>query len=185
MDRPDPQPTTPSPFRAPALAPLAAVIAIVFIALAIVAGLIVRQSQQESARLEADVAALRNDVESLRGQLTTLAAESERTIVLSLTDGGYFPIRTNAGTLLVAVADVEPVDNSLRVYLRLGNPQSMTYLGFTLGFTWDKGKGEQAFRQALEPGTWTVVPLTLAPADAASTTSLTITSATLDEIPAR
>lgn len=182
---PTPQPPAAPPSRTPALAPFVAVIAVVFIALAIVAGLMARQTSRESARLEGRIDTLQQEVDSLRGRVTALLADSERSVVLSFTEGGYFPIRTNAGTLLIAVADVEPVGNALRVHLRIGNPQAMTYLGFTLAFTWDKGKGEQAFRVPLEAGTWTAVPVTIAPADTASTTSLRITSATVDEIPAQ
>lgn len=180
-----PPPPLPSPSGASGLGRLVAGIAIVFVGVAIVAGLLARQSSQEAARLSAGIDALQQEVGSLRREVQALAAESERSAVLSFTDGGYFPIRTNAGTLLVAVADVEPVDSSLRVHLRLGNPQAMTYLGYTLAFSWDKGRGQQAFREPLEPGAWAVVPVMLSPADAERTRSLTITEATVDEIAAR
>lgn len=152
---------------------------------AAVAGILVRQSRQQSARLEADIAALQKEVESLRSDVNALVADSERSAVLSFSEGGYFPVRTNGGTLLVAVANVESIDNSLRVHLRVGNPNSMTYLGFTLGFAWNLGRGQQKFPNVLEPGTWTVAQVTLSPADAASTKWLRITSASVDEIPAR
>lgn len=185
MDKPEPQPTTPAPPRPPRLGLLVAGILIVFVAIAVIAGLIVRHSSRESDRLAGDLEALQKQVESLRAQVADLSADTERTIVLSLAEGGYFPVRTNAGTLLVAVAHVEDAENGLRVYLRVGNPHSMTYLGLTLAFEWAKGKGHQAFRDALEPGTWTTLSVVLSPADRASTKTLTITSASVDEIPAR
>jgi hypothetical protein len=61
----------------------------------------------------------------------------------------------------------------------------MTYKGFTLSFVWDKGKGTGVFADVLAPGTWTVVTVMLSPADPAGTKSLTITSASVDEIPVR
>jgi len=183
-DTRDPRPAGSSPSASPNLARVAVGIAIVFIGIAAVAGLIARQSRQASARVSATIDALQKDLDSVRNQVNTLAQDSERTAVLSLSDGGYFPVRTNAGTLLIAVADIEPVENALRVHLRVGNPHAMTYVGFTLAFAWDKGNGQQAFREPLEPGTWVVVPVTLAPADPASTRSLTITSASVDEIAA-
>ena len=185
MDTPDRQPSKPSPARTPTLALLVAGILIAFVAVAAIAGLIARESRRESARVAAEVAALQKELESLRSRVNTLIADAERTAVLSLTEGGYFPVRTNGGTLLVAVATVEAVENGMRVYLRIGNPHSMAYLGFTLAFLWDKGKGQQTFPDVLAPGTWTVVSVMLSPADATSTKSLTITSATVDEIPAR
>ena len=135
--------------------------------------------------MAATEAALQQDVESLKRDVKALRSDSERTAVLDLTDRGYFPVRTNGGTLLIAVAQAEPVENGVRVDLRVGNPQSMTYRGFTLAFAWDKGKATQAYPNMLGPDAWTVVSVSLAPADPKSTTSLTITSATVDEIVAR
>jgi hypothetical protein len=185
MDTPDPQPSTPESAKTPSLALVVAGIVLAFVAVAVVAGLIAQQSTRESARLVADVDALRKEMESLQRQVKTLAADTDRTAVLSLTQPAYFPVRTNGGTLLMAVAHVDDVENGLRVHLTVGNPHSMTYLGFTLAFGWDKGKGTQTFSERLAPGTWTVVPLILAPADRTSTQSLTITSALVDEIPVR
>lgn len=185
MDTPHHQPPTPSSTRAPALAPLVAGILIVFVAVAVIAGLVVRQSTRESTRLAANVATLQKDVESLRSQVKVLMADSERTAVLPLAERVYFPVRTNGGTLLMAVANVEGIENGLRVYLRVGNPHSVTYLGFTLSFAWDKGKGQQTFPDVLAPGTWTLVSVALSPADQATTKSLTIMTASVDEIPVR
>lgn len=154
-----------------------------FVAGAAIAGLLARPSARETARLTADVGTLHKDLDSLRSEVKTLRADSERTAVLSLTEAGYVPVRTNGGTLLVALASVVGVENGLRVYLRIGNLQSMTYQGFTLALAWDKGKSKQTFPDVLAPGTWTVVPVMLSPADATSTKSMTITSASVDQIP--
>ena len=135
--------------------------------------------------MAATVAALQMDVESLKRDVKALRNDTERTAVLDLTERGYFPVRTNGGTLLIAVADAEPVENGVRVDLRVGNPQSMTYRGFTLNFAWDKGKATAAYTNMLGPDAWTMVSVSLAPADPKSTTSLIITSATVDEIVAR
>lgn len=186
MTTPELQPSSNlPPARPPGLALVVTGILVAFLVIAAVAGLIVRSSGQESARLAGELQALQKQVESLVRQVSGLRADSERSVALSLADGGYFPVRTNGGTLLVAVANVEEVDSGLRVSLRVGNPHSMTYLGFTLAFAWDKGKGQQTFRDALEPGAWVVVSVMLAPADRASTKTVTITSASVDEIPAR
>ena len=154
-----------------------------FVAGAAFAGLLARPSARETARLTAAVGTLHKDLDSLRSEVKTLRADSERTAVLSLTEAGYVPVRTNGGTLLVALASVVGVENGLRVYLRIGNLQSMSYQGFTLAFAWDKGKSQQTFPDVLAPGTWTVVPVMLSPADATSTKSVTITSASVDQIP--
>jgi hypothetical protein len=160
-------------------------IVVVFVGVAVITGLIARRSAQDATTMAETVAALQKDVESLRRDVDTLRDDSERTAVLDLADRGYFPLRTNGGTLLVAVAHVEPVENGIRVDLRVGNPHSMTYRGFTLAFAWDKGKTTHAYPNLLAPDTWTVVSVSLLPADPRSTTSLTITSAAVDEIVAR
>lgn len=184
MQLPD-QPSSSSVSKTSSLALPIAGIVVVFVAVAVIMGLMARRSAQEATNMAATVAALQKDVESLTRDVRALRNDSERTAVLDLTDRGYFPVRTNGGTLLVAVAHAEPVENGVRVDLRVGNPQSMTYRGFTLAFAWDKGKGTGAYPNMLGPDAWTVVSVTLAPADPKSTTSLTITSATVDEIVAR
>lgn len=185
MQQPDPQPPSSSVSQTPSLAWLITGIVVVFVAVAAIMGLRARRSAQEATNMAATVVALQQDVESLKRDVKALRSDSERTAVLDLTDRGYFPVRTNGGTLLVAVAHAEPVENGMRVDLRVGNPQSMTYRGFTLNVAWDKGKGTLASPNMLDPGTWTAVSVSLTPADPKSTTSLTITSATVDEIVAR
>jgi hypothetical protein len=185
MDIPEPQPPTSSSARTPGLALLVVGILLTFVVVAAITGLIARQWTRESAQSTATVATLQKDVESLRGQVRNLMADSDRTAVLPLAERVYFPVRTNGGTLLMAVAGVEEVGNGLRVHLSIGNPHSMTYKGFTLSFVWDKGKGTGVFADVLAPGTWTVVTVMLSPADPAGTKSLTITSASVDEIPVR
>lgn len=185
MQSPDQQPPSSSVSKTPSLALLVTGIVVVFVAIAVITGLRARRSAQEATDMAATMAALQKDVESLRRDVRALRDDSERSAVLDFADRGYFPVRTNGGTLLVAVAHAEPVANGLRVDLRVGNPQSMTYRGFTLAFTWDKGKGTQAYPNMLVPDAWTVVSVSLTPADPKSTTSLTITSATVDEIVAR
>jgi Protein of unknown function (DUF3251) len=185
MQSPDPQPPSSSASKTPSLALLVAGIVVVFVAIAVITGLRARRSAQEATDMAAAIAAVQKDVESLKRDMRALRDDSERSAVLDFADRGYFPVRTNAGTLLVAVAHAEPVANGVRVDLRVGNPQSMTYQGFTLAFTWDKGKGTQAYPNMLVPDAWTVVSVSLTPADPKSTTSLTITSATVDEIVAR
>jgi outer membrane murein-binding lipoprotein Lpp len=185
MQSPDQQPSS-SPVSRPSSVPwLVAAIVVVFLTVAVITGLRARRSAQEATDMAATVAALQKDVESLRGDVRALRADSERSAVLNLADRGYYPLRTNGGTLLIAVAHAEPVEHGMRVDLRVGNPQSMTYRGFTLAFAWDKGKGTQVYPNVLAPDAWTIVSVSLAPADPKSTTSLTITSATVDEIVAR
>ena len=182
---PDPQPPSSSVSQTPSLAWLITGIVVVFVAVAVIMGLSARRSAQDATNMATTVTELQKEVESLRRDVKVLRNDSERTAVLDLTDRGYFPVRTNGGTLLIAVAQAEPVENGVRVDLRVGNPQSMTYRGFTLNFAWDKGKGTLASPNMLDPGAWTAVSVSLAPADPRSTTSLTITSATVDEIVAR
>jgi hypothetical protein len=185
VQSPDQQSSSSSVSQTPWLAWIITGIVVVFVAVAAIMGLRARRSAQEATNMAATVVALQQDVESLKRDVKALRSDSERTAVLDLTDRGYFPVRTNGGTLLVAVAHAEPVANGMRVDLRVGNPQSMTYRGFTLNLAWDKGKGTLASPNMLDPGAWTAVSVSLAPADPRSTTSLTITSATVDEIVAR
>ena len=185
MQSPNQQPSSPPVSQPSSLAWLVAGTVVVFIAVAVVMGLRARRSAQESAKVAATVVTLQQEVESLKREVRGLRNDSERTAILNFTDPGYFPVRTNGGTLLVAVARTEPVENGMRVDLRVGNPQSMTYRGFTLAFAWDKGTTTLAYPNMLGPDAWTMVSVSLLPADPKSTTSLTITSATVDEIVAR
>ena len=185
MQPPDQQPSSSSVSQTSSLAWTVAGIVVVFVAVAAIMGLLARRSARDATNLTTTLTALQQDVESLKRDVKALRNDSERTAILDLTDRGYFPVRTNGGTLLVAVAHAEPVDNGLRVDLRVGNPQSMTYRGFTLAFAWDKGKATLEYANLLPPAAWTTVSVSLVPADPRSTTSLTITSATVDEIVAR
>ncbi len=184
MQPASPQSAPTPPKRTLSLAAVVLAIAAVFVVGAVIAGYLARQSAQES-EMAATIAALQKEVASISRDVKALRADSERSAVLYLADRGYFPIRTNGGTLLIAVAGSEPIDNGIRVDLRVGNPQSMTYRGFTLEFAWDKGKSKQMYANLLPPDTWTMISVSLIPADSRTTTSLTISSAEVDELVVR
>jgi hypothetical protein len=177
-----PAPTPPPPERSFGLIAVAALVVCGFVAGVLVAALLARQTQYEVTQLRTTVTSLQQDFERFRDSTRTLAASGDRHVVLSFADSGFQPIRTNGGTLLIALGEVKPLQNTVIVPLRIGNPQSVTYKNLVLTYEWDKRQKEEKFEHTFEPGQWTSVQLTLSPADPATTKTVRITSASVDQI---
>lgn len=84
-----------------------------------------------------------------------------KTIVLDPYSKGYQSIATNTGHFLIAVDRVEPMDNGMRVYLHIGNPNFADYQNFKLKLIWgSRWAGEQVmpydqWRQTLNGAEYT------------------------------
>lgn len=175
-------PPTPPPERSFGLIAVAALVVSGFVAGVLVAALMARQTQHEVTQLGATVTSLQQDFERFRESTKALAVSGDRHVVLSFADTGFQPIRTNGGTLLLALGEVKPLQNTVTVLLRIGNPQAVTYQNLVLTFEWDKQQREQKFETKLEPGQWTTVQVMLTPADPATLKSVRVTSASVGEI---
>ena len=185
-ESPTPDPTPPAPERSFGLIAVAALVVSGFVGGVLVAALMARQTQHDITQLRASVTTLQQDFERSRESTKALAASTDRHVVLPFADSGFQPIRTNGGTLLIALGEVTPLQNTVIVQLRVGNPQSVTYEGFVLTLEWDKQQLEQKYEHVmLEPGQWATVQATLTPADPATTKSLRITGASVNQIRVR
>lgn len=94
-------------------------------------------------------------------------------------DKKYQPVRGPAGPILVILEKVEPYLDGFTVHMRLGNPTSAGYTGFTADVKWGRefllnkdadynklaDKKIEA-KEYLAPGSWTTVKFNVAPATA-------------------
>ena len=128
-ESPTPDPTPPAPERSFGLIAVAALVVSGFVGGVLVAALMARQTQHDITQLRASVTTLQQDFERSRESTKALAASTDRHVVLPFADSGFQPIRTNGGTLLIALGEVKPLQNTVIVQLRVGNPQSVTYRG--------------------------------------------------------
>lgn len=177
-----PAPTPPVAERSPGLIAVAALVVCGFVGGVLVAALLARQTRHDLDQLRTSVSTLQQDLERFRENSKALAVASDRDVLLTFSDTGFHPVRTNGGTLLVALGDVSPLQNAVIVQLRVGNPQSVTYEGFALTLEWDKHQSEEKFEQLLEPGQWKTVQATLKPADPAAIKAVRIVAASVNQI---
>ena len=103
-------PPTPPPERSFELIAVAALVVSGFVAGVLVAALMARQTQHEVTQLGATVTSLQQDFERFRESTKALAFSGDRHVVLSFADTGFQPIRTNGGTLLLALGEVNPLE---------------------------------------------------------------------------
>jgi hypothetical protein len=176
-------PAAPEPSeRSFGLIAVAALVVAGFVGGVLVAALMARQTQHEVAQLRTGLSTLQQDFERFRDSTKSLAVASDRHVVLPFADPGFQAIRTNGGTLLIALGEVKPLQNTVLVQLRVGNPQSVTFVNFALTFEWEKQRESQKYEQTLEPGQWTTVQATLRPADPETTKAIRITDASVEQI---
>ena len=137
---------------------------------------------------EAKVAELETKVTELEWDLfsTKLQAEKFSSANFDPAEGkGYQRLDTSSGTLLVALSDVRPYLDGVKVKLMLGNIQNASYSGFEISSEYSrrypkyikdqpeqnkknreeyessKRKKEEKFTQLLKAGAWNTVEITL------------------------
>lgn len=115
-------------------------------------------------------------IEALRGQVEVLEIKVktqemfrllENVAYLTPGDEGYSVVRSDMGSMTIALVDIKPYANGSKVTLKLGNPTSATINGLNAKLEWgavdDKGMpaNESAksrsvkFNETLNAGAWT------------------------------
>lgn len=134
-------------------------------------------------QLEAARAKLAADVEKLQSEVLNLQIENAlnigagKTATLSVTEKGYSVAQMDIGSITLAVKDVAPYANGVKVKLNIGNPTSATFPGLKLNVVWaNAAPGTKNYdpstRQTKEisipgeikPGMWNTEEIVLAPA---------------------
>ena len=151
----------------------------------------VEEQQREIADLRAKVEALQKKVEYFGSRENLLSMrmndkkDREDSVTLDLTNGAYQRLDTNNGFLLVSAEPAVPYLNGYKILLKIGNPLSVSYSGFTAKIKWAKyydsnqftpdsyaewqksiQQKETSFPDVLEKGTWKKTELIVAPATA-------------------
>ncbi|MGA3007597.1 MAG: hypothetical protein ABSE59_06870 [Opitutaceae bacterium] len=138
--------------------------------------------QEENKRLEAETITLRQDVAQLKADmkkdeeavLFLLArmneADNPKPAHLSGTERGFELARTEYGSFLVSIADVEPYLDGYSVTLSIGNPLDADITAGTISIKYGTSSTAtlntvtQAIDQPLIGGRWTDVVIVVAPA---------------------
>jgi hypothetical protein len=79
---------------------------------------------------------------------------------------GFATVETNNGWLLVSCEEASPYLDGFELKMRIGNPSSLTYIGFTLTILHGGTTTKAELSQDLTPGSWTSASVVLAPAKA-------------------
>lgn len=145
--------------------------------------------ERRVAALEAANADLASKLSKLETRVESQATEEA---ILDPTKKGYALARSNHGRFLMAIDDVAAYADGQKLMLRIGNPYTMTFNGFTLTVSygprepeepsssdaealkkyalaygkWYKalGQKELSFPDGLQPGRWNKVTIIVAPA---------------------
>ncbi len=137
------------------------------------------QSPPSAAELSEKLAALERKVLKLQSDqfMASLEGPQESVWFDPQDDKKYQAVRGPAGPILVILEKVEPYLDGFTVHVRLGNPTSAGYSGFTADVKWGRkfvlGKDDDYYKLAekkieakdyLAPGSWTTVKFNVAPA---------------------
>lgn len=147
-----------------------------------------RTSAKEMADLKAEVAQLKasakeqdDQLKSMYGDVFVLKAVADsknKTVFDPITDQGYGVIDVGLGRVAVSVEDVSAYANGVRVVLRIGNPNAVSFAGLSGKVIYGpssapKPNGEASawyskqqttsidFPTSIAPGRWTRVTVTL------------------------
>jgi hypothetical protein len=105
---------------------------------------------------------------------------NNRSVLLNQFSKAYQSIETNTGTFLISVEKSEPLEDGLRLYLNIGNPNFADYQNFQLKLVWGHawaGKlimpynewrqslhgAEFTFQGRIEKGKWNAITVDLSP----------------------
>ncbi|MNY36791.1 hypothetical protein D3C86_1713000 [compost metagenome] len=104
-------------------------------------------------------------------------AGDPNTAILSVTEKGYSVAEMPVGSVLIAVRDVTPYANGVKIKLDIGNPTSATFPGLKLQVAWANAapgsknydsnthqKKEISIAGDIKPGVWNTEEIVLAPA---------------------
>jgi hypothetical protein len=147
---------------------------------------VLAQRPKPQPDLDARIAKLEKDLQTLRQRVNTLQIESEKydTAEFDLAElHKYQRINTSNGIFLISVENVERYLNGYKIKLHIGNVTSATFGGFDLSAKWGTKEPEinggvakwgewydslktkeEKFTQSLLPGIWNNVELILLPA---------------------
>ena len=138
--------------------------------------------QEENKRLEAETIVLRQDVGQLKTDMKKdeeavlfllskiNEADSPKPALLSGTERGFELAKTEYGSFLVSIADVEPYLDGFSVTLSIGNPLDADITSGTISIKYGTsssgtlGTVSQDIEQPLIGGRWTDVVIVVAPA---------------------
>jgi len=151
----------------------------------------VAEQQREIADLRAQISALQKKVEYFGSRESLLSIrmndkkDREDSVALDLTHSAYQRLDTDNGFLLVSAEQAVPYLNGYKILLKIGNPLSVSYSGFTATIKWAKRydnnqftndsyaewqksvqEKEISFPDVLEKGTWKKIELIVAPTTA-------------------
>jgi hypothetical protein len=149
------------------------------------------EQQREIEDLRAQVAALQKKVEYFGSRESLLSIrvndkkDREDSVTLDLTHSAYQRLDTDNGFLLVSAEQAVPYLNGYKILLKIGNPLSVRYSGFTAKIKWARTydnnqftpdsyaawqksiqEKEISFPDVLEKGTWKKIELIVAPTTA-------------------
>ena len=152
--------------------------------------------EQKISQLEAQIGALEEYLQDLAPRLNSFSRDiykninervrqvSDKVIAINPVSRKFNKIETNAGDFLLAVDDMEKINNGYRLTIKIGNPNSAIYedvhLRIFWGRKWDPENvkptyeewrssltgAEYKFGGPLESGKWTEVVVDLTPAAA-------------------
>jgi len=139
-------------------------------------GKALNQFEAARSKLTADVEKLQSEVLSLQFE-NALLSGAGKTATLSVTEKGYSVAQMDIGSVTLAVKDVSPYANGVKIKLNIGNPTSATFPGLKLDVVWaNAAPGTKNYdpstRQTKEisipgeikPGMWNTEEIVLAPA---------------------
>lgn len=136
---------------------------------------VIAQLTTTNSKFATDIAKLQGDVLNLKWE--EALAPDPKTALLSVTEKGYSVAEMPVGSLLIAVRDVTPYANGVKIKLDIGNPTSATFPGLKLQVAWANAapgsktydintyqKKEISTVGDIKPGLWNTEEIVLAPA---------------------
>lgn len=134
----------------------------------------------QQAAANARLAKVETDVFSL-----WTAANSDKVSRLSVTERNYSVVHTDLGNLLFVVQDMSAYANGVKLKLRIGNPNAVSFDGIKIDFWWGKDVASynksMNFPVILPSGAWTFQDVVLTPAKTDEMGYLSVT-ASLDQV---
>jgi hypothetical protein len=143
--------------------------------------------EQEISGMKEVNSGMQEQLIDIEGRVFTLelSKDTYKTIPIDLSSKGYLRLDTTSGFFMISVRDVKPFLNGFKVRLSIGNPTTVTYLGFVLNAKWGRSfdfkemktdrsaysnwqkslqQKEIKFTDQLKPATWNNVDLIIIPA---------------------
>lgn len=147
---------------------------------------VIAQLTATNSKFATDIAKLQGDVLNLKWE--DALAPDPTTALLSVTEKGYSVAQMDIGSITLAVKDVAPYANGVKVKLNIGNPTSATFPGLKLNVVWaNAAPGTKNYDPTthqtkeisvpgeIKPGMWNTEEIVLAPAKPDQIDYLTIT----------